>query len=174
MNQAVKEARELLDELTPLKRDCGRLCGARCCRSLEGEETGMVLFPGEEEAYTVLDGWKLRPVGRETEEAGPENCRMIAVCPGKCVRAERPLSCRLFPLIPEIRKDGTVQVRMDLRARAVCPLSRQGVEALDPDFSEAVRQAGVRLAADPEAAAVLQRLTVEQEQLRELRRKWGR
>ena len=50
MNEAVEQARALLETLTPLKRDCGRLCGARCCRSLEGEETGMVLFPGEEEA----------------------------------------------------------------------------------------------------------------------------
>ena len=28
--RALEEARELLAEVTPLKRDCGRLCGARC------------------------------------------------------------------------------------------------------------------------------------------------
>ena len=42
MKGALKQARELLAGITPLKTDCGRVCGARCCRSLEGEETGML------------------------------------------------------------------------------------------------------------------------------------
>ena len=42
MNDAFFLAREKLNHVTPLKRDCGRICGARCCRSCEGEETGML------------------------------------------------------------------------------------------------------------------------------------
>ena len=60
MPELLKKARDLLEELTPLKTDCGKVCGARCCRSLEGEETGMLLFPGEEEYYLEDPAWKLR------------------------------------------------------------------------------------------------------------------
>ena len=134
MTEALKEARELLETVTPLKRDCGRLCGARCCAPLEGEETGMLLFAGEEALYAGKPGWKLR----ETERG------MLAVCPGTCAREERPLSCRIFPLMPEAGADGKIRVRMDERARAVCPLSWQGLSALDPAFIEAVREAGKR------------------------------
>lgn len=175
MNEAVKEALETLETLTPLKRDCGRLCGARCCQSLEGEETGMVLFPGEEEAYDGREGWTLKAMrhgesGKDDGTAGEK----IVICPGTCERTERPLSCRMFPLIPELGTDGLIRVRMDQRARAVCPLSRQGRSGLDPDFVEGVIRAGERLAADEEAAAVLRRLTEEQEELREMRKKWTR
>lgn len=175
MNEAVEQARALLETLTPLKRDCGRLCGARCCRSLEGEETGMVLFPGEEEAYDGLEGWSVKAVksGESSSEDGaPED--KIVICPGTCARERRPLSCRLFPLLPEIGPDGGVRVWMDQRARAVCPLSRQGVSALDPDFAAAVKTAGELLAADEESAAVLARLTKENQELREIRKRWTR
>ena len=29
--EAVRAARELLETVTPLQRDCGRYCGAACC-----------------------------------------------------------------------------------------------------------------------------------------------
>ena len=62
---ALEEARGLLAEVTPLKTDCGRVCGGICCRSMEGEETGMLLFPGEEDFYEDLDGWRMLPAGRD-------------------------------------------------------------------------------------------------------------
>ena len=60
MNPVLQAAREKLKSVTPLKKDCGRVCGAACCRSPEGEETGMLLFPGEEELYAGKDGWIIR------------------------------------------------------------------------------------------------------------------
>ena len=96
MNPVLLAAREKLKSVTPLKRDCGRVCGAACCRSPENEETGMLLFPGEEEAYRGKEGWTIRETAM-----GP-----MAVCPGHCDRDERPLACRLFPLLPVIREDG--------------------------------------------------------------------
>ncbi|MFZ5651668.1 MAG: hypothetical protein ACOY4I_12535 [Bacillota bacterium] len=36
--------------LTPLKHDCGRLCGKKCC-SVQEEGKGIYLFPGEESMY---------------------------------------------------------------------------------------------------------------------------
>ncbi len=156
-------ARGILEDVTPLKRDCGRVCGARCCRSLDGEETGMLLFPGEEEYYADKAGWTIR----ETAMG-----RMV-VCPGRCDRAERPLACRLFPLLPVPGGDGSVRACLDLRARAVCPLARQGIQTMDPVFVSAVREAGECLAGDPRQAAFLEALCAEQEELRQLQIRLG-
>ena len=57
----------------------------------------------------------------------------------------------------------------DLRAAAVCPLLRQGIRGMDPEFREAVRQAGRLLAAEEEQRAFLEKLTAEQDALNELR-----
>ena len=162
MDDALFRAREKLNSVTPLKRDCGRICGSRCCDSLEGEETGMLLFPGEDALYRDMKEWKIlqAPAG------------LMVVCPGTCSREDRPLACRLFPLLPVIR-DGRVRVVTDQRARAVCPLARQGLRAADPAFTDAVREAGEILAADREQRRMLEMLTAEQDELRQLREKLG-
>ena len=163
MNPVLRTAREKLNSVTPLKKDCGRVCGAACCRSLENEETGMLLFPGEEEAFSGKEGWTIRETAM-----GP-----MVVCPGTCERDERPLACRMFPLLPVIGEDGKIRAVTDLRAKAVCPLARQGRSAMDPAFTEAVREAGDLLAADKEQAEFLKRLAEEQEELKRLRRALG-
>ena len=160
MDAAVSAAREKLNHATPLKRDCGRLCSARCCRPLAGEETGMLLFPGEAEAYAGRAGWEIRKTARGD----------LLLCSGTCNREERPLSCRLFPLLPLIGDDGEIRVVTDQRARAVCPLARQGKSAMDPAFIEAVRQAGEILAAQDEQAVFLDMLEEEQNELKDLRK----
>ena len=162
MDAAVSAAREKLNQATPLKKDCGRICGARCCRSLEGVETGMLLFPGEAEAYAGKDGWEIRKTTRGD----------LLFCSGTCNREERPLSCRLFPLLPLIGDDRKIRVIPDQRAKPVCPLARQGKEALDPAFIDAVREAGELLAEHEEQAMFLDMLEEEQEELKELRKKF--
>ena len=162
MNALLSSAREKLDHVTPLKQDCGRVCGARCCQPLDGEETGMLLFPGEAEAYAGREGWTIRA----------SSMGEIVICPGQCGRAERPLACRLFPLLPVIREDGSIRVTVDQRARAVCPLARQGRSAMDPAFIEAVRETGALLSGNEEQAAFLRMLAEEQEELKELRGKF--
>ena len=160
MNQdALREARDMLAEVTPLKSDCGRVCGARCCGSMEGEETGMLLFPGEEDFYEDMEGWRMLPAGEE----------ILLICPGECDRNDRPLACRIFPLLPIPTEDG-VSVRTDERARGLCPLTRQGKAGMDPAFVEAVARAGEILLRDPDHRAFLTRLADEQEELKALRR----
>lgn len=159
MDAAVSAAREKLKNVTPLKRDCGRICGARCCRPLEGEETGMLLFPGEAEAYAGKAGFEVRKTARGD----------LLICSGTCDREDRPLSCRLFPLLPVIGDDGKVRAVTDLRAKAVCPLARQGKSAMDPAFADAVCEAGEILAAEDEQAVFLEMLEEEQSELKELR-----
>lgn len=162
MNASLDRARELLRDVTPLSMDCGRVCGGACCESLPGERTGMLLFPGEEAYYESRAEYQVL----ETE-TGP-----LLICAGRCRREERPLSCRLFPLLPVLRAEG-VRVAMDARARAACLLAAQGVRGLSEAFVEAVRQAGQALAEDEGQRAFLTRLTREQDELRALQKRFG-
>ena len=156
-------ARGILEDLTPLKTDCGLTCNGACCRPMEGEMTGMLLFPGEEAYYESREGYRMT----ETDQG------MLLFCSGRCHRADRPLSCRLMPLIPLIREDA-VRVATDLRAKTVCPLARQGKDALDPDFVSAVRQVGRILAEDETQRAFLVNLTRQQDELKALRNQFRR
>ena len=156
-------ARALLEDLTPLKTDCGLLCEGLCCHPLEGEMTGMLLFPGEEAYYEGREGYRMTAT-----EQGP-----LLICSGRCDRADRPLSCRLMPLIPLVREDG-VKVATDLRAKTVCPLARQGKDALSPEFVAAVREVGRILAEDDAQRAFLLKLTAQQDELKALRNQFRR
>ena len=156
-------ARALLEDLTPLKTDCGLLCKGLCCRPLEGEMTGMLLFPGEEAYYEGREGYRMTATEQGT----------LLICSGRCDRADRPLSCRLMPLIPVLRDDG-VKVATDHRAKTVCPLARQGKVALEPDFVAAVRQVGRILAEDDAQRAFLLKLTAQQDELKALRNHFRR
>lgn len=161
--QSLARARALLENITPLRTDCGLTCGHICCQPMEGEMTGMLLFPGEAAYYDSLDGYRTV----DTAE-GP-----LLICSGHCDRADRPLSCRLMPLIPLIRADG-VKVATDLRAKTVCPLARMGKDALSEEFVSAVREAGRILAEDEEQKAFLQKLTHQQDELKALRNQFRR
>ena len=156
-------ARALLENVTPLHADCGLTCGHACCSSLAGETTGMLLFPGEEAYYEGREGYRMTETAQGT----------LLICSGRCNRADRPLSCRLMPLIPLLREDG-VKVATDLRAKTVCPLARQGKDALDPAFVAAVRQVGRILAEDETQRRHLMKLTAQQDELKALRNHFRR
>ncbi len=155
-------ARALLSDVTPLKSDCGRLCGGACCQPSTEETQGMLLFPGEEALYAGLDGYRVLDCAEGK----------LLICAGHCRREERPLSCRIFPLLPLLREDG-IHVVMDRRGRAVCPLTHEGKAALNPAFVEAVAEAGRVLAEDEAQAAFLRRLTREQDEWKRLARTLG-
>ena len=156
-------ARAILENVTPLKTDCGLTCAGACCRPMEGEMTGMLLFPGEENYYEGREGYRMTETDHGT----------LLICSGRCDRADRPLSCRLMPLIPLVREDG-IKVATDLRAKTVCPLARQGKDALDPDFVSAVREVGRILAEDDAQRAFLVKLTQQQDELKALRNQFRR
>lgn len=117
--ESLVAARKLLEEITPLQTDCGLVCGGACCQTHPGEETGMLLFPGEAEMYRGEKGFTLVDSPHGT----------ILVCEGRCSRANRPLACRMFPLVMLLRPDG-VKIATDAAAQSVCPLARQGKSAL--------------------------------------------
>ena len=162
MPDVLEKVRALLENETPLPGNCGRLCGARCCRPMEGENTGMLLFPGEDAYYAALPDYTIAytPAG------------LLLTCPGQCRREDRPLSCRLFPLLPLLREGG-VRVGIDLRAKPVCPLARQGISGVRREFVEVVRACGRLLEQDDAQKRFLLRLTAQQDDLRALRRQFG-
>lgn len=140
-------AYEIIGERTPMLADCGQLCGAACCREDEDGQGGVHLFPGERALLSDC------PWGR----VQPGSLAPMLVCEGPCDRDRRPLGCRIFPLTPVRGKSGKWTVRMDVRARAMCPLARSGVGGLDPAFVRAVRDALRAVAEEPEGEAFLER-----------------
>ncbi|MBQ2667578.1 MAG: hypothetical protein IJF56_02985 [Clostridia bacterium] len=140
-----KKIYKILGDLTPLRADCGQLCGAACCKG--DAHTGMRLFPQEESPLTVT-----------TNEGGSR----LAVCDGTCDRAQRPLSCRIFPFFPTIDEKGRIFVEMDHRADRLCPLLEHSEEiAFDPRFFRAVKRVGKILAKDAACRAFLGQVTEE-------------
>lgn len=143
--QAVQQARELLENVTPLKRDCGRLCGGACCAPDDEGNGGMWLFPHEEELYLDM------PEGFSITKEGE---RHLLECEGFCDRNTRPLACRIFPLLP-VLKEGKIKVTLDKRGYFVCPLLPHGLSAFDGEFKERIRAVGELLYAHEEHKALL-------------------
>ena len=145
--EVLLRAYETLGDRTPMLTDCGQLCGAACCREDEDGQGGVYLFPGEEALLKGCDWGRIQP----------GSLAPILVCEGPCDRTRRPLGCRIFPLTPVRGKNGKWTVRMDARARAMCPLARSGVGGLDPAFVRAARDALRAVAGDAEGEAFIWR-----------------
>ena len=144
MKSLLLKAYEIIGSLTPLRTDCGELCSKACCSPDEDGQGGMLLFPGEKE-FCTGDWHRL-----EETDVGT-----ILTCLSPCPRNFRPLACRIFPLTPVFSK-GAWTVRMDARARRMCPLVRSGVKGLDREFALAVRDALRLIATDPAGEKFLQ------------------
>jgi len=158
-SQTLRRARDAIGARTPMLNDCGLLCGAACCQPDGDGQGGVHLFPGEEGLLMGADWGRVLPGGFAP----------MLVCDGPCRRNERPLACRIFPLTPVRGRNGKWTVRMDVRARAMCPLAPHGPGGLDPEFVRAVRDALRIVAETPEGDAFLERwLALEEEYRRPL------
>lgn len=131
----LKTARNLLENVTPMHNDCGKYCGAACCKPDAEGHGGMILYPGEEVFYTACQTWATLS-DCSIGEAGERYT--LLTCTGQCERTMRPLACRIFPLTPVVKR-GRLQVCMDVRAWPICPLMQHGMRALSPQFVQAVQ-----------------------------------
>lgn len=113
----------LFDEVTPLDIDCGQLCGKSCC---SGEDSGMLLFPGEEAVYELFSPeWaKIEKTSLLYTHNSKEYPVNILFCKGDCDRYQRPLACRIFPLTPYINNFGELEIITDPRAKGICRLAQ--------------------------------------------------
>lgn len=126
-----EKANRILSDKTPLKKDCGLICGGECCKG--DDETGMLLFPFEETTLNIIEKDGVR----------------LAVCQGSCNRNERPLSCRIFPFFPYVTPEGRIRVIPDIRGVNVCPLvSNFNDVKFDRGFLYRVKKVGRLLYAD--------------------------
>ena len=131
-------ANRIIGNKTPLKKDCGQLCGGKCCKG--DDETGMLLFPYEETPFTVKENDSVR----------------LCVCKGSCNRNERPLSCRIFPFFPYVTTEGKIKVIPDIRGINVCPLVSDFSDVrFDRGFLFRVKKVGRLLYADEECRKFL-------------------
>ncbi len=130
LKTTLRKAYRLLEDTTPLHTDCGALCEGACCKG--SDEDGMWLFPGEKELL------------KDTAFKYPDGSADIVVCGGSCIRKQRPLSCRIFPLFPIVRtwsRTGAVKADavFDIRALRICPLAKEDSECIDPSFRHRVK-----------------------------------
>ncbi len=134
-----KELYKLLENVTPLTVDCGGLCDGACCAVTE-EITGMYLFPGEKVMFNPLPAWAELYDIDFTYDNGKEVD--LITCIGTCDRKMRPLSCRIFPLVPYAKRGEKLQILMDIRGRGLCPLATaMRITDLDPLFVQRVTMA---------------------------------
>ena len=127
-----KKAFKILGTLTPLKTDCGYLCGSACCKG--DKSIGMRLFPNEPTSLTIVKN---------------ENGDRLAVCNGICNRDERPLACRIFPLFPTISENGKIYPEIDCRAYRLCPMVEHCDQILvNKKFIKAISRVGKMLSKD--------------------------
>lgn len=148
----------LFDEVTPIKTDCGVICGRRCC---DGEDSGMYLFPCEEKVYDFLKpSWvKIEQSDFEYEYKGKKYNVPLAVCDGSCDRYQRPLACRIFPLTPYI-EGGEIKIKTDPRAKSLCPLARRmSIDGYDKKFVGNLEKAFKLLGKNKRVYAFLEKYT---------------
>lgn len=166
----LKAAREMVKDVTPFKGDCGRLCGAVCCRPDDSGENGMLLLPFEERLYQKpIEGFPFRMVDDDSLFKGGKRF----ICDGECPREFRPFACRIFPLRIRVDTDedsqsASVTAEIDPRSWAICPIPEEGgLRAMRKDFVEAVEKAGRLLCGN---VYLLEALLNEQRMIDEMRR----
>lgn len=149
----------LFDTNTPLKIDCGELCQNVCCH---GDDSGMLLFPGEQDVYKLLnpDGFRIEMSDLIYPYNGKNYKTPILFCNGECDRYIRPLACRIFPLTPVLNDDGKIDVIVDPRAKGICPLAKTlYLDEYNENYVKAIRKAFVLLSKNKRVYSFLQEYT---------------
>ncbi len=153
----------LLDRVSPLDFDCGRLCGAACCTcgsdidsddSGEENDFGIYLLPGEEKMFNRKEEWLGWEKNRAEDYEFPDSwhgsiyflhCKTAPCCP----RENRPLQCRFFPLAPHLDADNILRiVYQDSELPYDCPLISCKIP-LNEDFIHATYTVWKHLIRDP-------------------------
>ncbi len=146
---------EMLDKVSPLSYDCGRLCNGICCsdESFTDEEPCIYLLPGERE-YLLSEGCESSIIREPRREHDlPKSWGKYVYlfrCDGTelCDRAVRPIQCRTFPLEPHIDENGNLEmIYASQQLPYSCPIIRDGM-ALSDDFRRVTYEAWKLLTED--------------------------
>lgn len=151
-----KRAYRILENCTPLRIDCGLICGRKCC--FGDRNTGMHLYPGEESVLSSPESGFLKI----RKEIFAETEILFAVCGGQCERRLRPLACRIYPYVPYLDGSGRLSVIADPRAKYICPILTESVGLItDLRFLRNIRRVFELMIEDPEIRKYIQTLSVE-------------
>lgn len=143
----------LLDKVSPISDDCGKLCGSVCCLP-EGEDFGIYLLPGEDKVFTGKEDWISWTDERAEDYDFPDSWRgkvyfIRCNTPPVCPRKMRPLQCRFYPLDPHLTKDDVLLlVWSTADVPFSCPLIEEEM-TLHPSFIKATYTVWKRLIEDP-------------------------
>ncbi len=152
----------LLDKVSPVDFDCGKLCGSACCTQ-EGDESsdgacdfemGIYLLPGEEKLYTMKEEWLKWSAERAEDYEFPESWHgnvyfVRCTTPPVCPREHRPLQCRFYPLTPYLDEDDNLSlVISQAETPYICPLISEKIK-LNDRFYKANLTVWKRLIKDP-------------------------
>lgn len=172
-----KSIYRLLDRVSPISGDCGKLCNAICCTcnyepddlefTAKGDENadnylGLYLLPGEEQVH--IDAKAESGMEKDWIEWGsiqaedydyPESWKgriyfiQCKTAP-ECPRKLRPIQCRTFPLAPHIDENGIFHVIMNCDDLPYsCPLIEDETK-LDERFILATYTVWKHLLKDPQ------------------------
>lgn len=147
----------LLNRVSPISGDCGKLCGASCCTvsgDYSDEMMGIYLYPGEEQIHDPDCSWLSWTVEKAEDYDFPDSWYgeiyfVRCKTPPHCPREMRPFQCRTFPLTPHITEDGILTlIYNDEDLPYKCPLIEEKIP-LNDDFVRATYTVWSHLIRDP-------------------------
>lgn len=149
----------LLDRVSPLSCDCGRLCGAACCTpedesSDDDFEMGIYLLPGEERVFDENEDWLTWSWDFAEDYEFPDSWHgrvwfIRCNTPPFCPRKKRPLQCRSYPAAPHFTESGRLVLILSTEETPYsCPLMEKSMK-LEEDFLHATFTAWSHLIRDP-------------------------
>ena len=140
--EQIKKIHKVLNRVSPVDYDCGKLCGEICClyddEDYSNDDLIIYLLPGEEALYENSESFELKHFTLN-EISYPYSWKdgvytVKCLNPPNCQREIRPIQCRTFPLIPHIDKNNHFYLIYDESQYPFrCPLIENSIE-LNEDF----------------------------------------
>ena len=94
--ELIRRAYAAIEDKTPMKTDCGLLCGAACCGVDADGQGGVCLMGPEKEALQDISWGR---IDHDSHMDAP-----MLMCTAMCERSLRPFLCRIFPVTKSERK----------------------------------------------------------------------
>lgn len=156
--EVYRELYQKLDAVSPVRFDCGTLCGKACCgvsgyeRHVADDDMGLYLYPGEEELQKEDPDWLYWSEEQVDEDDIADSEEFAALFPPSflgqklafvkcrnplhCHREHRPLQCRIFPAQAHLlhagkKREKLVLILNDMDLPYHCPLIEE-----EPPLSE--------------------------------------
>ena len=155
--EQIEKIHKVLNRVSPVDYDCGKLCGEICClyddEDYSNDDLLIYLLPGEELLYENSESFELKHFSiKEIDYPYSWKDGVYTVkClnPPNCQREIRPIQCRTFPLIPHLDKRGEFHLIFDESEFPYkCPIVHDHIK-LNDDFVKTTYEIWTMLMANP-------------------------